>query len=649
MAAVLGVDRAVASTHGHEVRLGGASGRRQLLRRVGRGVDVVTSLADYTSGSPGWRARPRRRGPCPAGSTPTCSGPARAAGWCARGTGWPTDPSSSASRGWCPARARTCSYAPCRAVRRRVPDAALLLVGGGPALPTLRTARRVELGLAGRRGAHRVGAAGGAAGPLRRGRRLRDAVPGPLRRSRGRGPGHRVPGGVRDRPARRRRPVGGVAGHRPRRRHRATWSTAARSRRWRRALVALLSDPARGRGDGRRGARVDAERTGGWDRLAARMRAVLAGCSRAGQPAATTWTIRARTSGRFHSWRERASETAHSTRTGRATATGAHHDAAPGGLLEDAARRTRWRSASRTEARTSAPGGATASRGPSRSAWCGCRTDSERGTGRRRRRVHVRPLTTMPVSSAAVGVPGLRSDPATAATHHGREDRLGSARSPWRGRAAAGRGGARPANSAPDPSRQKALTPNSSPAPAATSPGSTISDSQGTAAPAAPMPGSTASTSPPRRRAGARQTLARSIATSSRSGPPGAAAAHVAGRTRVRAGVTRPAQRPAAGARAEHAARAAASRAGRWWSGSQRSTSSSRARRRQRVTTAPVGAGRAGSDRPRLRTTTSAVASSGGTGRAHHATAPGGLPQAHHRPGQGLARARCSAATKARS
>ena len=48
LARPLGLQRAVASTHGHEVGWALLPGARQALRRIGRDVDVVTCLGDYT-------------------------------------------------------------------------------------------------------------------------------------------------------------------------------------------------------------------------------------------------------------------------------------------------------------------------------------------------------------------------------------------------------------------------------------------------------------------------------------------------------------------------------------------------------------------------------------------------------------------------
>ena len=47
-AAPAGVSRAVALTHGHEAGWAALPGARQLLRRIGRGADVVTYLGEYT-------------------------------------------------------------------------------------------------------------------------------------------------------------------------------------------------------------------------------------------------------------------------------------------------------------------------------------------------------------------------------------------------------------------------------------------------------------------------------------------------------------------------------------------------------------------------------------------------------------------------
>ncbi len=106
-----GLARAVASTHGHEVGWALLPGARQVLRRIGRDVDVVTYLGDYTRRrlapalGPHARARAAAERGGHRGVPPGRRRRRRSGG----GTGWRTGRSSSASPGWCRARARTCS------------------------------------------------------------------------------------------------------------------------------------------------------------------------------------------------------------------------------------------------------------------------------------------------------------------------------------------------------------------------------------------------------------------------------------------------------------------------------------------------------------------------------------------------------------
>lgn len=75
-----GIRRTVATTHGHEIWWARTPGARRLLRRIGRSVDVVTYLGEYTRAritppsarTPGWRAWCRAW-------TRTASGPPRTA------------------------------------------------------------------------------------------------------------------------------------------------------------------------------------------------------------------------------------------------------------------------------------------------------------------------------------------------------------------------------------------------------------------------------------------------------------------------------------------------------------------------------------------------------------------------------------------
>ena len=126
----------------------------------------------------------------------------------------------------------------------------------------------------------RLGAVGGAAGALRRRRRLRDAVPHPARRAGGRGPRHRLPRGARDRAAGRRRALAAA--------RRTRCSTArpgvvvdgrvAGGRSPTRS-PALLADPRPRARRWARAGRAWVEREWRWDVLAARLRGLLAGTS----------------------------------------------------------------------------------------------------------------------------------------------------------------------------------------------------------------------------------------------------------------------------------------------------------------------------------------------------------------------------------
>ncbi len=138
-----GARRMVALTHGHEVWWARVPVARQLLRRIGDSVDVMTYVSEWCRDriapalSPAAAARmraavarrrhrpllPRVRG---SGGAPTARDPRR------------TRRSWSAWRGWSSARARTPWSGPGPRCCARIPDARLLLVGDGPN----RTARR---------------------------------------------------------------------------------------------------------------------------------------------------------------------------------------------------------------------------------------------------------------------------------------------------------------------------------------------------------------------------------------------------------------------------------------------------------------------------------------------------------------------------
>jgi phosphatidylinositol alpha-1,6-mannosyltransferase len=143
-----GVARAVALTHGHETGWAALPGARALLRRIGRGQDVVTYLGEYT------RVRLAR---VLAGLTelrqlvpgvdldayhPLVDGSAVRAR-----LGLAGRPVVVCVSRLVPRKGQDTLIRALPAVRRRVPDAALLLVGGGPDRARLaRLARHAGVG-----------------------------------------------------------------------------------------------------------------------------------------------------------------------------------------------------------------------------------------------------------------------------------------------------------------------------------------------------------------------------------------------------------------------------------------------------------------------------------------------------------------------
>ncbi len=198
-----GAERIVATTHGHEAGWAQLPASRELLRRIGEGTDTITYLGEYTRSriaaalTPEAAARMvqlppgvdektfhpgsgRRRGPRAARARRPARGGVRVPPGAAQGSGHADpgdapDPARGARRG-AAGRGR-------RAVRQGAEEAGC-------------RDRCRRLGAL-----HRAGAVGGAAGALRRGRRLRDAVPYAPGRARRRRARHRLPGGVGHRTA----------------------------------------------------------------------------------------------------------------------------------------------------------------------------------------------------------------------------------------------------------------------------------------------------------------------------------------------------------------------------------------------------------------------------------------------------------------
>ncbi len=145
LAKPLRLERSVASTHGHEVGWAMLPGARQVLRRIGRDVDVVTYLGEFT------RSRlapviPRlERLPSGVDTAVFRRGAGGAAIRERHGlTGRPVVVSVSRL---VERKGHDVLIRALPALRRRVPDATLLIVGGGPHRPTLERIAR-ETGVA---------------------------------------------------------------------------------------------------------------------------------------------------------------------------------------------------------------------------------------------------------------------------------------------------------------------------------------------------------------------------------------------------------------------------------------------------------------------------------------------------------------------
>ncbi|WDZ84417.1 glycosyltransferase family 4 protein [Micromonospora cathayae] len=133
-----GIRRVVALTHGHEVGWAALPAARTALRRIGRGADVVTYLGDYT------RVRLERalhgltelRRLAPGVDVdayhPDVDGTAVRARW-----GLTDRPVVVCVSRLVPRKGQDALIRALPAIRRRVPDAALLVVGGGPYRGTL--------------------------------------------------------------------------------------------------------------------------------------------------------------------------------------------------------------------------------------------------------------------------------------------------------------------------------------------------------------------------------------------------------------------------------------------------------------------------------------------------------------------------------
>lgn len=138
LARPLGLDRAVASTHGHEVGWAAIPGARQVLRRIGRDCDVLTYLGAYT--------HRRLRAACPdatfaqlpSGVDADAFRPGAGGAEVRARHGLSDRPVVVCVSRLVPRKGQDVLIRALPAVQARVPGTALLLVGGGPDVPRLR-------------------------------------------------------------------------------------------------------------------------------------------------------------------------------------------------------------------------------------------------------------------------------------------------------------------------------------------------------------------------------------------------------------------------------------------------------------------------------------------------------------------------------
>jgi phosphatidylinositol alpha-1,6-mannosyltransferase len=144
-----GIARAVALTHGHEAGWAALPGARGMLRRIGRGVDVVTYLGEYfrqrLGRAIGDLTTMERLAP---GVDTDAYRPTDAGAQVRARYGLTDRPVIVCVSRLVPRKGQDMLIRTLAEVRRRVPDAALLLVGGGPYRSTLEGLARAE-GMAG--------------------------------------------------------------------------------------------------------------------------------------------------------------------------------------------------------------------------------------------------------------------------------------------------------------------------------------------------------------------------------------------------------------------------------------------------------------------------------------------------------------------
>lgn len=131
--------RSVASTHGHEVGWAALPGTRQLLSRIGRDVDVLTYLGDYTRRRLAPALRGVRMEQLPSGVDTVAFRPGAGGADVRARLGLSSRPVIVCVSRLVPRKGQDILIQALPLVRQRIPDAALLIVGGGPSLSRLRS------------------------------------------------------------------------------------------------------------------------------------------------------------------------------------------------------------------------------------------------------------------------------------------------------------------------------------------------------------------------------------------------------------------------------------------------------------------------------------------------------------------------------
>jgi phosphatidylinositol alpha-1,6-mannosyltransferase len=143
----LDLERSVASTHGHEVGWALLPGARQVLARIGRDVDVVTYLGSYTRARLEGALRRTTLAQLPSGVDTTLFRPGAGGDEVRARHGLGSRPVIVCVSRLVPRKGQDVLVRALPLVQQRIPDAALLIVGGGPSLPRLQ-ALAAEVGVA---------------------------------------------------------------------------------------------------------------------------------------------------------------------------------------------------------------------------------------------------------------------------------------------------------------------------------------------------------------------------------------------------------------------------------------------------------------------------------------------------------------------